>query len=101
MRGQGKSGAGPARPPTPAGAAPATGRKGAATDSMDREQTLAFARKHCARQWAEYLSIFAPLGRCEVCKQPLGIRGGMGGTGMCGVCCTGEASAMAERGETW
>lgn len=39
--------------------------------------------------------------RCEVCNQDLGLRGGMGGTGLCGPCCTGKAASMEERGETW
>ena len=37
---------------------------------------------------------------CIVCGTSLGITGGMGGTGMCGPCCTGEAATLDERGET-
>lgn len=38
---------------------------------------------------------------CIVCETPLGIPGGMEGTEMCGPCCTGEADALSEKGETW
>jgi hypothetical protein len=38
---------------------------------------------------------------CQVCGCDLTIRGGYYGTGMCGVCCTGESALLKERGETW
>lgn len=38
---------------------------------------------------------------CITCETPLGIPGGMGGTGMCGPCCTGESETLSEFGETW
>lgn len=38
---------------------------------------------------------------CEVCRQTLGLPGGMGGSGMCGPCATGESETADERGETW
>jgi hypothetical protein len=46
-------------------------------------------------------AFMVPAGECVVCLQPLGIPGGMGGTGLCGPCCTGEAATLEERGETW
>jgi hypothetical protein len=39
--------------------------------------------------------------RCLTCHTPLGLRGGMGGTGLCGPCATGEATTLEEFGETW
>ena len=39
--------------------------------------------------------------KCASCSTPLGIPGGMGETGLCGPCCTGEAETISERGETW
>ena len=38
---------------------------------------------------------------CISCGTPLGIPGGMGGTDLCGPCCTGEAETLDEIGETW
>ena len=38
---------------------------------------------------------------CISCGQPLIIPGGMAGTGLCGPCCTGDASTIEEMGETW
>jgi hypothetical protein len=38
---------------------------------------------------------------CMVCATPLSIPGGYAGTDMCGVCATGEAEMLEERGETW
>lgn len=38
---------------------------------------------------------------CLSCGEPLGLKGGMGGTGLCGPCCTGEAATLDEFGETW
>lgn len=38
---------------------------------------------------------------CIACGTELGIPGGMGKTGLCGPCCTGEAATLAEFGETW
>ena len=43
----------------------------------------------------------APLGKCTSCDTELGIKGGMGGTDLCGPCCTGESETIDERGETW
>ena len=43
----------------------------------------------------------AVFGRCESCETPLGVEGGMAGTGLCGPCCTGEAETLSEFGETW
>ncbi len=40
-------------------------------------------------------------GFCVTCGCPLGLPGGMGGTGLCGPCCTGEADTLEEIGETW
>ncbi len=34
--------------------------------------------------------------RCEVCEIPLIDEGGCGGTGLCGPCCTGDASTVGE-----
>lgn len=33
---------------------------------------------------------------CIVCGEPLMEPGGCGGTGMCGPCCTGDASTVGE-----
>ncbi len=41
------------------------------------------------------------LGKCEVCDQPLGKRGGYEDSGMCGPCCTGEADTHSEFGVSW
>jgi hypothetical protein len=49
----------------------------------------------------EYRSRGIRFGTCEVCGTELGKRGGYGGTGMCGPCCTGESETLDERGETW
>lgn len=38
---------------------------------------------------------------CQVCEQELGIPGGYAGTGMCGPCCTGDASTLEEKFEEW
>jgi hypothetical protein len=38
---------------------------------------------------------------CASCGERLGIPGGMGGTDLCGPCCTGEAATLDEFGETW
>lgn len=40
-------------------------------------------------------------GKCSVCKQQLYKKGGYGGSGMCGPCCTGDASTIDEVGEEW
>jgi len=40
-------------------------------------------------------------GCCSVCKQSLYKKGGYGGTGMCGPCCTGDASTIDEAGQEW
>ena len=42
-----------------------------------------------------------PCYRCAVCEQPMTLPGGYCGTGLCGVCATGEADMMEEIGETW
>jgi len=34
--------------------------------------------------------------RCCSCGQPLATRGGFANTGLCGPCCTGDASARTE-----
>jgi hypothetical protein len=41
------------------------------------------------------------VGRCRACEQPLFKKGGYGGTGMCGPCCTGEAETLEEVGISW
>ena len=38
---------------------------------------------------------------CLACGCELGIPGGMGKTGLCGPCCTGESETLGEFGETW
>lgn len=40
-------------------------------------------------------------GKCETCETQLGIVGGMGGTELCGPCCTGESETLTEIGESW
>jgi hypothetical protein len=42
-----------------------------------------------------------PARDCVACGTSLGIPGGMGGTDLCGPCCTGEAATLDEIGETW
>ncbi len=42
-----------------------------------------------------------PRYRCAACEQMMTLPGGYGGTGLCGVCATGEAATMEEIGETW
>jgi len=49
---------------------------------------LAHAREHGSR-------------RCIVCEQELGLRGGYGGTDMCGPCCTGEAETLEDQFIEW
>lgn len=43
----------------------------------------------------------APCGKCDSCGTPLGIPGGMAGTGLCGPCCTGESETLDEKGDSW
>ncbi|WP_155524032.1 hypothetical protein [Nodosilinea nodulosa] len=38
---------------------------------------------------------------CQSCKTELFIQGGMGGTNLCGPCCTGESETLEEIGITW
>jgi len=38
---------------------------------------------------------------CISCDCPLGIPGGLAGTGMCGPCCTGETETINEMGDEW
>jgi hypothetical protein len=40
-------------------------------------------------------------GQCDCCEQPLFKKGGYAGTGLCGPCCTGDASTIDEAGEGW
>jgi hypothetical protein len=44
---------------------------------------------------------FGAAGNCDSCGQPLYVDGGYGGTGLCGPCCTGEASTLDEMGDEW
>lgn len=39
--------------------------------------------------------------RYESCDTQLCFEGGYGGTGLCGVCATGESALLEEYGETW
>ncbi|MEO1372922.1 MAG: hypothetical protein AAFW70_01075 [Cyanobacteria bacterium J06635_10] len=39
--------------------------------------------------------------RCESCNAKLSLEGGYYGTGLCGVCATGESALLEEYGETW
>lgn len=41
------------------------------------------------------------MGRCLSCGHPLYRKGGYGDTGLCGPCCTGEATTLEEMGVTW
>lgn len=49
---------------------------------------LAHARNHGARE-------------CITCGQELYLRGGYGGTDLCGPCCTGESETLEEAGVKW
>ncbi len=39
--------------------------------------------------------------KCGSCETFLGLKGGYSGTGLCGPCCTGDASTIDEFCETW
>lgn len=49
---------------------------------------LAHARKHGAK-------------KCIACDTKLFLRGGYGGTDLCGPCCTGESETLEEAGMEW
>ena len=49
---------------------------------------LAHARKYGAK-------------KCISCGTHLFLRGGYGGTDLCGPCCTGESETLEEAGEEW
>lgn len=68
---------------------------------MGRRRRAERKFKQQLREWGQAKKPTAPFGRCIVCEQELGIKGGCAGTGMCGPCCTGEAAMLDEKGESW
>lgn len=67
------------------------------------EATKFCEKCECSPCQCERLAVARKYGSedCEACGTELGLRGGYGGTDLCGPCCTGEAETLEEKFVEW